>query len=114
MAIVPRANSMSYGAREAAVAIRSKLPDATTLWVHEGEYRPFWYYLEPDVKYFLKPNDISSDARYFILPKDEAGRFMQNPRWAGSHFDTLSQVVDSEQKTFTILRKEAEPIANSR
>jgi 4-amino-4-deoxy-L-arabinose transferase-like glycosyltransferase len=112
MAIVSRANSMSYGAREAAMAIRSKVPEATTLWVQEGEYRPFWYYLEPEVKYFLRPDEISSDARYFILPKDEAGRFTENPRWAGSHFDTLSQVVDSEQKTFAILRKEAESKAN--
>jgi 4-amino-4-deoxy-L-arabinose transferase-like glycosyltransferase len=105
MAIVPRVNSVSYGAREVAIAIQRDLPAKTTLWVQEEEYRPLWYYLEPNVKYFLSRSEIAPDASYFVLPKDKVVRFTQDLARAGWQFDVLTEVADNEQRKFTVLRR---------
>jgi 4-amino-4-deoxy-L-arabinose transferase-like glycosyltransferase len=108
IAIVPRVNSLSYGAREVADSIRVKLPQNAILWVHENEYRPFWYYLEPQVRYFLSAEGLPPDARYVILPKQLSARFTQNPRWKNARFQTLSEIVDNEKKEFVLLEKRPE------
>jgi 4-amino-4-deoxy-L-arabinose transferase-like glycosyltransferase len=105
LAIVPRVNSASYGAREVAAAIRRDLPVETMLWVEEGEYRPFWYYLEPNVKYFLNRTEISPDAIYFVLPKEGIARFTQDLGRAGWRFDQLAEVADNERRKFVVLRR---------
>jgi 4-amino-4-deoxy-L-arabinose transferase-like glycosyltransferase len=111
-AIVPRINSLSYGAKEVADNIRAKLPQDATLWIQENEYRPFWYYLEPRVRYFLGPADISPDAHYFVLPKQLNLRFIQDSRWGSMRFQALSETVDNEKKVFVLLERQT--IANSR
>ena len=73
------------------------------LWVQENEYRPFWYYLEPDVRYFLSVSDIPSDARYFLLPEAAAPAFTADPRVADRHLHSLAPVVDGEKQRFEIL-----------
>jgi hypothetical protein len=78
------------------------------LWVHENEYRPFWYYLEPRTRYFLKAEDLSPDARYIILPKRLSTAFTQNPRWRNSGFQPLSEIVDNERKVFVLLERREE------
>jgi len=108
IAIVPRVNSLSYGAREVANSVRARLPQNAILWVHENEYRPFWYYLEPDTRYFLQTEEIPPDARYFILPKQLSSRFTQDPRWKNTRFQKLSEIVDNEKKEFVLLEKRPE------
>jgi 4-amino-4-deoxy-L-arabinose transferase-like glycosyltransferase len=105
VAIVPRVNALSYGAREVAGNIRAKLPADATLWIYENEYRPFWYYLEPRARYFLGPEEIPPDARYFILPKQLGPTFIQDARWGNKRFRTLSEIVDNEKKVFVLLEK---------
>ena len=107
VAIVPRVNSLSYGAREVAGNIRARLPRDATLWIHENEYRPFWYYLEPRVRYFLDPTEIAPDTRYIILPKQLSAAFTQDPRWRNTRFRTLSEIVDNEKKVFVLLERVA-------
>ena len=106
LAIVPRVNSLSYGAREVAGNIRAKLPPDAILWIQENEYRPFWYYLEPKARYFSRTEEISPDARYFILPKQLSLGFIQDPRWRNTHFQTLSEIVDNEKKAFVLLERQ--------
>jgi 4-amino-4-deoxy-L-arabinose transferase-like glycosyltransferase len=108
IAVIPRVNALSYGAKEVANAILAKLPSDAMLWVHENEYRPFWYYLEPRTRYFLKAEDLSPDARYVILPKRLGAVFAQNPRWKNSGFQPLSEVVDNEKKVFVLLERREE------
>ncbi|HZC35522.1 MAG TPA: glycosyltransferase family 39 protein [Chthoniobacterales bacterium] len=105
-AIVPRVNSLSYGAKEVAGNIRAKLPQDATLWIQENEYRPFWYYLEPQVRYFLGPADISADARYILLPKQLGQSLMQDPGWGDMRFRELSETVDNEKKVFVLLERQ--------
>lgn len=105
IAIIPRVNSLSYGAREVADAIRAKIPPDAVLWVHENEYRPFWYYLDPHARYFLRAEQIPSDARYFILPRQLSSKFAEDPRWRSAGFQTLSEIVDNEKKPFVLLKK---------
>jgi hypothetical protein len=106
IAIVPRVNSLSYGAREVANSVRAKLPPYAILWVHENEYRPFWYYLEPQTRYFLRTEQIPPDARYVILPKQLSSSFRQDSRWKNTRFRTLSEIVDNEKKEFVLLEKQ--------
>jgi 4-amino-4-deoxy-L-arabinose transferase-like glycosyltransferase len=110
-AIVPRINSLSYGAREVAQNIRATLPLDATLWIQENEYRPFWYYLEPQVRYFLDPADISPDARYFVLPKQLSLSLRQDSKWTSMRFQALSETVDNEKKVFVLLERQV--VANS-
>jgi hypothetical protein len=105
IAIVPRVNSLSYGAREVANSVRAKLPSDAIVWVHENEYRPFWYYLEPQTRYFLRTDQIPPDARYVILPKELSSSFRQDSRWKNTRFQTLSEIVDNEKKEFVLLEK---------
>src|SRR5258708_10674282 len=105
IAIVPRVNSLSYGAREVANSVQAKLPSDAIIWVHENEYRPFWYYLEPQTRYFLRTDQIPPDARYVILPKEMSSSFRQDSRWKNTRFQTLSEIVDNEKKEFVLLEK---------
>jgi hypothetical protein len=108
IAIVPRVNSLSYGAREVANAIRAKLPPDAILWIHENQYRPFWYYLDPKARYFLRAEQIPSDARYVILPMRLSSSFIRDPLWKDTRFRTLSQIVDSEKNIFELLERQQE------
>jgi hypothetical protein len=102
--IVPRVDAMTKnGFREVAARIRQELPPGAILWVQENEYKPFWYYLEPDVRYFLSVSDIPADARYFLLPESAAPAFAADPRLADRHLRTIAQVVDGEKQRFDIL-----------
>jgi hypothetical protein len=103
-AIVPRVDAFTTnGFREVAARIRHELPAGASLWVQENEYRPFWYYLEPDVRYFLSVSDIPSDARYFLLPEAAAPAFAADSRLADRHLHLLAPVVDGEKQRFEIL-----------
>ena len=106
IAIVPRVNSLSYGAREVANAIRGKLPPDAVLWVQENEYRPFWYYLDPQARYFLRAEQIPPNALYVILPKHLSSSFIQDPRWKNTRFQLLGQIVDSEKNEFALLERQ--------
>jgi 4-amino-4-deoxy-L-arabinose transferase-like glycosyltransferase len=108
IAIVPRVNSLSYGAREVANAIRGKLPPDAVLWVHENQYRPFWYYLDPQARYFLHAEQIPPNAHYVILPKQLSSSFIQDPRWKNTRFREFSQIVDSEKNVFALLERQPE------
>jgi hypothetical protein len=108
IAIIPRVNSLSYGAREVANSVRVKLPRNTILWVDENEYRPFWYYLEPQTRYFLSAEELPPDACYVILRKQLSARFLENPRWKNARFQTLSEIVDNEKNEFVLLEKRSE------
>jgi 4-amino-4-deoxy-L-arabinose transferase-like glycosyltransferase len=108
IAIIPRVNSLSYGAREVANSVRVKLPQNAILWIQENEYRPFWYYLEPQTRYFLTAEELPPDARYIFLPKQLSSRFTENPRWKNARFQPLSEIVDNEKKEFVLLKRQAE------
>jgi 4-amino-4-deoxy-L-arabinose transferase-like glycosyltransferase len=102
--IVPRVDAMTKnGFREVAARIRQELPPGAILWVQENEYKPFWYYLEPDVRYFLSVSDMPADARYFLLPEAAAPAFAADPRLAARHLRTIAQVVDGEKQRFEVL-----------
>jgi len=103
-AIVPRVDAVTTnGFREVAARIRKELPAGAILWVQENEYKPFWYYLEPEVRYFLSVSDISADARYFLLPEAAAPAFAADPRIAERHVHAMAQVMDGEKQRFEIL-----------
>jgi 4-amino-4-deoxy-L-arabinose transferase-like glycosyltransferase len=106
-AIVPRVDAMTTnGFREVAARIRKELPAGAILWVQENEYKPFWYYLEPDVRYFLSVSDIPADARYFLLPVSAAPAFLADRRLTERHLRAITQVVDGEKQRYEILRGE--------
>jgi hypothetical protein len=103
-AIVPRVNSMTTnGFREVAARIRQQLPAGAILWVRENDYRPFWYYLEPDVRYFLSVSDVPADARFFLLPQNAVPAFAADPRLADRHLHEVGRVVDGEGQRFEVL-----------
>ena len=103
-AIVPRVDAVTTnGFREVAARIRKELPAGAILWVQENEYKPFWYYLEPDVRYFLSISDIPADARYFLLPEPAVPAFATDSRIAERHLHAMAQVMDGEKQKYEIL-----------
>ena len=105
--IVPRVDALTTnGFREVAARIRHELPPHAVLWVKENEYRPFWYYLEPDVRYFLSVNDLPAGARYFLVPEYAASAFASDPYFAGHQPRAIAQIVDGERKQFIVMQRE--------
>ena len=101
--IMPRIDSANrHRSREVAGAIRSMMPAGAQLWVQEDSYRPFWYYLEPNVQYFHHPADLQTRAHYFLLPASETEKLLQDPIWRNAPPTWIRQVIDSENRAFDL------------
>ena len=101
--IMPRIDSANrHRSREVAGAIRSMMPAGAQLWVQEDSYRPFWYYLEPNVQYFHHPADLPARAQYFLLPASETKQLLQDPFWRNAPPTWIRQVIDSENRAFDL------------
>lgn len=106
LAAVPRINSFKGNrAREVAAAIRAAIPADAELWVQESIYRPFWYYLEPEVRYFQGLGDIPSQARYFLLPASQTAVFLGDAMWKGAPPIVIKEVIDNEHRNFVLLER---------
>jgi 4-amino-4-deoxy-L-arabinose transferase-like glycosyltransferase len=106
-AIVPRVDAMTTnGFREVAARIRHELPPHAALWVKENEYKPFWYYLEPDVRYFLSVSDLPADARYFLLPENAAAAFASDHHFADRQPRALAEIADGERQRFVVMQRD--------
>jgi 4-amino-4-deoxy-L-arabinose transferase-like glycosyltransferase len=104
--IMPRIDSANkHRPREVAGAIRAVLPTGTQLWVLEDSYRPFWYYLEPEVRYFHGVADLPARADYILLPVTHAKAFGQNPIWQNAPPRLIMQVVDNENRAFDLFAR---------
>jgi 4-amino-4-deoxy-L-arabinose transferase-like glycosyltransferase len=105
-AIVPRVNALTQdGPREVAAEIRQFVSPGAILWVQEDQYRPFWYYLEPEVRYFHSLSEVPDNVRYFLLPEGLATVFMEDPRWKGDQLKRLKEVSDNEKKKFVVIAR---------
>ncbi len=106
--IMPRIDSANpRRSREVAGDIRSVMPAGAQLWVQEDSYRPFWYYLEPDVRYFHQPADLPAQANYFLLPATETKKLLQDPIWKNAPPIWIRQVIDNENRAFDLFRRNA-------
>ena len=106
--IMPRIDAANpHRSREVAGDIRSMMPAGAQLWVQEDSYRPFWYYLEPDVRYFHQPADLPAQANYFLLPATETKKLLQDPVWQNAPPTWIRQVTDNENRTFDLFRRNA-------
>jgi 4-amino-4-deoxy-L-arabinose transferase-like glycosyltransferase len=104
--VMPRINSANpRRSRELAVAIREVLPPAAQLWIMEDQYRPFWYYLEPKVRYFHRLADLPPQAHYILVPAAQTKSFLQDPGSISDASTVLMQAVDGENKQFDLIRR---------
>jgi 4-amino-4-deoxy-L-arabinose transferase-like glycosyltransferase len=95
----------SNKARPLAGAILKAIPSATEIWVMEESYRPFWYYLEPRARYFVRTSQLPPEADYFLIPASRTSAFVRDPKWNGVPPAILKRFVDNEQKAFDLVRK---------
>src|SRR4029078_6109697 len=91
--------------REMAKAIRSALPEGAQVWVLEDTYRPFWDYLEPNVRYFRSLTDLPPEARYILLPASQTKTFLENRFWQSVPPTLIIQIVDNEKRKFDLLAR---------
>jgi 4-amino-4-deoxy-L-arabinose transferase-like glycosyltransferase len=104
--VMPRIDSANpHRSREVAGTIRAALPAGAQLWVLENSYRPFWYYLEPNVRYFRNFADLPPEAKYFLLPAAQTKVLEQNPVWQNVPPIFILQVVDNERRVFDLLAR---------
>ena len=96
----------SQRARPLARAILSEVPSGDEIWVLEDSYRPFWYYLEPRARYFVRAAELPPEADYFLIPAARTSGFVQDPKWNGVFPAMVRRFVDSEQKPFDLLKKQ--------
>ena len=106
--IMPRIDSANkHRPREVAGAIRAALPAGAQLWVLEDSYRPFWYYLEPDVRYFHRLADLPTQADYILVPAAQRETLLQDPVWQNSPPLLILQIVDNEKRAFDLFARDA-------
>src|SRR5271157_2463299 len=106
LVIMPPINSANtHRPREVAAAIRDALPTAAELWVLEDQYRPFWYYLEPNVRYFHRLADLPPQAHYILVPTAQTKSFLRDPGSIGVPSTVLMHAVDSENRSFDLVRR---------
>jgi hypothetical protein len=106
--VMPRIDSANeHRPRELARAIHAALPPGAQLWVLEDSYRPFWYYLEPDVQYFHGPADLPARAHYILLPDSQTKVFLQSPSWQNTPPVLILQIVDNERRAFDLFARDA-------
>jgi Dolichyl-phosphate-mannose-protein mannosyltransferase len=89
--------------REVARKILNAMPAGTDLWILENAYRPFWYYLEPQARYFHGISDLPPSARYILLPATETAAFLGDPAWRDAAPRPLLRVFDNEKRAFDLL-----------
>jgi 4-amino-4-deoxy-L-arabinose transferase-like glycosyltransferase len=103
-AVMPQVGSANkHRPREIARLIRSAMPAGTTLWVMERSYQPFWYYLEPNVRYFHKISELPAGVQYILLPANETNSSLHDPAWRGNQPKITMRVVDNEKNSFDLL-----------
>jgi 4-amino-4-deoxy-L-arabinose transferase-like glycosyltransferase len=103
---LPRINSANpRRPREMAVALRQALPPDVQLWVLEDKYRPFWYYLEPNVRYFHRLTDLPPQAHYILVPAARTKSFLQDPGSKPVPSTVLIHILDSENRPFDLIRR---------
>ena len=95
----------SHKARPLARAILNNVPSGEEIWVMEDSYRPFWYYLEPRARYFVRAAELPPAADYFLIPAANTSDFIQDPKWAGVPPAIVRRFVDNEQKPFDLVKK---------
>jgi 4-amino-4-deoxy-L-arabinose transferase-like glycosyltransferase len=105
--VMPRIDSANkHRPREVAGAIRGALPAGAQLWVLEDSYRPFWYYLEPDVRYFHRVTDLPAQARFILLPEAQSKTLLKDPIWVNAPPFLIIQTVDNENRAFDLFKRE--------
>jgi hypothetical protein len=108
LVIVPRIDAAkAQRSREVAAAFRAALPAGAQLWVLEDQYRPFWYYLEPNVRYFHRLADLPPNARYILVPMAQSQYFLQDPGPRTASWTLIKYAVDSENRRFDLLGRDA-------
>jgi hypothetical protein len=95
----------SHKARPLAGAILKAIPSTKEIWVLEESYRPFWFYLEPRARYFVRASQLPPEADYFLIPASRTSGFVRDPKWNGMPPAILKRFVDNEQKAFDLLQK---------
>ena len=108
LVIVPRIDSAkARRSREVAATFREALPAGAQLWVLEDQYRPFWYYLEPNVRYFHRLADLPPNARYILVPTDQSQYLLQDPGPRTAPWALIKYAVDGENRRFDLLGRDA-------
>ena len=105
-AVRPRMDlANSHKARPLAGAILNEVPAGEEIWVMENSYRPFWYYLEPRARYFVRAAELPAEADYFLIPAAKTSDFIHDPKWAGVPPAIVRRFIDNEQKPFDLAKK---------
>jgi 4-amino-4-deoxy-L-arabinose transferase-like glycosyltransferase len=101
VAVVPRINqARTHGPREMAESFRRVLPSGALVWMAEPSYQPFWYYLEPNVRYVHAPDDVPADARFVLIASRNAGDLGRDPRWREAV--PLVAAIDGKGRSFSL------------
>ena len=108
IAAVPRMDRPRLGLpREVAAAIRASVPAGQTLGVLDDGYHAFWYYLEPAVVYFRRPDDVFSlrHIDYFLLPADSLEIVTKEAARREVVLSPVSNTSDAEHHAFVLLQR---------
>jgi hypothetical protein len=108
--IVPRLDQHKLDhPREIAMHVREKLPNDAVVWVLDSEYRPFWFYLEPQIEYFRLGDGIPKHARFVLLPTShEIKRGEDRKEWEAidksvADHTRVNEVFDLKRHGFVVI-----------
>ena len=86
-----------------AKAFRRALPPEAIVWVVDSSYQPFWYYLEPNVRYAPTLGKVPADGRFALIPSRGVGDLRRDPRWGEAV--PLVAAMDGQRRSFSLVER---------
>jgi hypothetical protein len=93
--VIPKINRLRKNSlRQFAEACRNEIPSGEKIWTPEFPYRPFWYYLEPDIAYYHEFSDIPQSGRFILISTEDAIRQKNDAVWSRTRPVLLKTLTD--------------------
>jgi hypothetical protein len=99
VAVIPKINSVHKDSlRQFADECRKAIPPGEKIWTAEFPYRPFWYYLEPDIRYYRVIGDIPITEGFVLISAQDAEHAEKELAWTEARPLLIKTIIDKTNK----------------
>ncbi len=84
-------------ARPMARQIKEAVPPGAQLWVQDSGFRQFWFYLEPEARFFWPPREFAfpeTGSAAVLLPVDKVDEFLADNALRADNRELLLEIED--------------------
>jgi hypothetical protein len=99
IAVIPKINSVrKTSLHQFADDCRKAIPSGEKIWTAEFPYRPFWYYQEPDIRYYWVIGDIPVTGRFVLISAQDAKHAEKEFAWTEVRPVLIKTITDKANK----------------